>query len=138
MEPSALYTALQSQIDQFNPDVILYPAVNDANPDHSTIGKIMQEVLSADPNKIADYEYLVHFKLIWPRPRKLATDLSLSPPNQLIKAGTSWEKVPLSQANENLKSKAIKSYASQLGNPWLHGLLLSSIRSNELLAIPKK
>jgi len=137
MQPAVLSVALQSQIEQFNPDIIIYPDVHDANPDHATIGKIMQQILAANPSNITSYEYLVHFKLIWPRPRELAPNLDLSPPDQLINSDTSWEKVPLSQNTENLKSKAINAYDSQLDNPWLHGLLLSSIRRNELLAVPK-
>jgi hypothetical protein len=39
--------------------------------------------------------------------------------------------------DENLKLAAINTYKSQLDNPWLHGLLLSSIRCSELLAVPK-
>jgi LmbE family N-acetylglucosaminyl deacetylase len=137
IDPTVLYVALQSQIEQFNPNIIIYPDVQDANPDHSTIGKAVQKILAADPPQITGYEYLVHFKLIWPRPRELAPNLDLSPPDQLLNSETSWEKVPLSQSIENLKSKAIDDYDSQLDNPWLHGLLLSSIRKNELLAIPK-
>jgi LmbE family N-acetylglucosaminyl deacetylase len=137
MDPAVLSVALQSQIEQFNPNIIIYPDVQDMNPDHATIGKIMQQILAANPNQITSYEYLVHFKLIWPRPRELAPNLDLSPPEQLINADTIWEKVPLSQNIENIKSEAIHTYRSQLENEWLHGLLLSSIRKNELLAIPK-
>ena len=137
IDPTVLSVALQSQIEQFNPNIIIYPDVQDANPDHSTIGKAVQKILAADPQQITSYEYLVHFKLIWPRPRELAPNLDLSPPEQLINADTTWEKVPLSQNIENMKSEAIHTYRSQLENEWLHGLLLSSIRKNELLAIPK-
>jgi len=137
MDPTVLAVALQSQIEQFNPNIIIYPDVQDANPDHSTIGKAVQKILAADPEQITSYEYLVHFKLIWPRPRELAPNLDLSPPEQLINADTTWEKVPLSQNIENIKSQAIHTYRSQLENEWLHGLLLSSIRKNELLASPK-
>jgi N-acetylglucosamine malate deacetylase 1 len=137
MDPAVLSVALQSQIEQFNPNIIIYPDVQDANPDHATIGKIMQQILTTSPSKITSYEYLVHFKLVWPRPRELAPNLDLSPPEQLINADTTWEKVSLSQNIENIKSEAIHTYRSQLENEWLHGLLLSSIRKNELLAIPK-
>ena len=137
MDPTVLAVALQSQIEQFNPNIIIYPDVQDANPDHSTIGKAVQKILAAAPEQITSYEYLVHFKLIWPRPRELAPNLDLSPPEQLINADTTWEKVPLSQNIENIKSQAIHTYHSQLENEWLHGLLLSSIRKNELLASPK-
>jgi LmbE family N-acetylglucosaminyl deacetylase len=137
MDPTVLSVALQSQIEQFNPDIIIYPDAQDMNPDHWTIGKAVQKILAADPQQITSYEYLVHFKLIWPRPRELAPNLGLSPPERLINADTTWEKIPLSQNIENFKSEAIHTYRSQLENEWLHGLLLSSIRKNELLAIPK-
>ena len=137
MDPTVLSVALQSQIEQFNPDIIIYPDAQDMNPDHWTIGKAVQKILAADPQQITSYEYLVHFKLIWPRPRELAPNLDLSPPERFINADTTWEKVPLSQNIENIKSEAIHTYRSQLENEWLHGLLLSSIRKNELLAIPK-
>jgi LmbE family N-acetylglucosaminyl deacetylase len=138
IDPAVFSVTLQSQIEQFNPNIIIYPDVQDANPDHSTIGKAVQKILAADPQQIISYEYLVHFKLIWPRPRELAPNLDLSPPARLINEDTTWEKVPLSQNIENIKSEAIHTYRSQLENEWLHGLVLSSIRKNELLAIPKK
>jgi LmbE family N-acetylglucosaminyl deacetylase len=137
IDPAVFSVTLQSQIEQFNPNIIIYPDVQDANPDHSTIGKAVQKILAADPQQIISYEYLVHFKLIWPRPRELAPNLDLSPPARLINEDTTWEKVPLSQNIENIKSEAIHTYRSQLENEWLHGLVLSSIRKNELLAIPK-
>ena len=137
IDPAVFSVTLQSQIEQFNPNIIIYPDVQDANPDHSTIGKAVQKILAADPQQIISYEYLVHFKLIWPRPRELAPNLDLSPPARLINEDTTWEKVPLSQNIENIKSEAIHTYRSQLENEWLHGLLMSSIRKNELLAIPK-
>jgi LmbE family N-acetylglucosaminyl deacetylase len=137
MDPTALSADLQSQIAQYHPDIVIYPDIKDANPDHSTIGKLIQEILKTDPNKITGYAYLVHYKLIWPRPRALAPRLDLTPPDRLLNANTSWEQVPLSQMDENLKLAAINTYKSQLDNPWLHGLLLSSIRCSELLAVPK-
>ena len=137
MDPTTLYTSLKTQIDQYNPDILIYPNIRDANPDHSTIGKVVEDILKAEPHKIIDYAYLVHYRHIWPRPREFAPKLDLSPPDQLINADTSWEKIALSQNVENLKSKAIHAYDSQLDNPWLNGLLQSSIRKNELLAVHK-
>jgi len=100
MDPPALYSALQLQIAQYNPDIVVYPDIRDDNPDHSAIGKMMEKILKADPNEITGYAYLVHYKLIWPRPRALAPRLNLTPPNRLLNANTSWEKVPLSQTDE--------------------------------------
>jgi N-acetylglucosamine malate deacetylase 1 len=137
IDPNTLLSTLTTQIDQYNPDILIYPNTRDANSDHSTIGKVVEEILKADPRKMIDYEYLVHYKHIWPRPREFAPKLDLSPPDRLINVDTSWEKITLSQKVENLKSEAIRAYDSQLDNPWLNGLLLSSIRRNELLAAPK-
>jgi hypothetical protein len=80
---------------------------------------------------------MLHYQHIWPRPREFAPKLDLSPPDQLLNAQTSWENVPLSQSSENLKLEAIHIYRSQLDNDWLKGLLLSCIRRNEPIAIPK-
>ena len=137
MNPTTLYAALKTQIEQYNPDIVVYPNIRDANQDHSTIGKVVEQILKAEPHKMTAYEYLVHYEHIWPRPREFAPKLDLSPPDQLMNVDTSWEKVPLSPSSENLKLEAIHMYRSQLDNDWLKGLLLSSIRRNELIAIPK-
>jgi LmbE family N-acetylglucosaminyl deacetylase len=137
LDPSVLCTTFQTQIEQFNPDIIIYPDVSDANRDHAAIGRAMQEVLRTEPNQITNYEYLVHYSYIWPRPREYAPNLDLTPPEQLVNADNIWEKVPLSPSIENIKSEAIHTYRSQLENDWLHGLMLSAIRKNELLAVPK-
>ena len=137
MDQNTLSSALRAQIEQYNPDIVIYPDIQDENQDHSTIGKSIIGILKANPNKITGYEYLVHFEIIWPRPRGLSPNLGLTPPVQLINSNTIWEEVPLTPADENTKSKAIQTYHSQINNPWLHGLLISSIRRNELLAIPK-
>lgn len=137
LDTSVLCTAFQTQIEQFNPDIVIYPDVNDANRDHAAIGRAMQEVLKTEPNEITNYEYLVHFSYVWPRPREYAPNLDLTPPEQLVNGDNIWEKVPLSPSIENIKAEAIRTYRSQLENDWLHGLMLSSIRKNELLAVPK-
>ena len=132
-----LYNALKQQIDIFNPDIVVFPHPRDANPDHAVIGKIVESILKADPHQRSDYEYLVHYEILFPRPRKYDPNLYLLPPKRLINAADQWERVPLTQDTENLKSAAIFTYQSQLKDPWLKGLLLSSIRKDELLAVPQ-
>ena len=134
---SILSAALKTQIEQYNPDIVICPSIKDENPDHATIGKAVEEILKADPQQRTVYEYLIHYKYIWPRPRELAPQIHLSPPMHVLNADSSWESFPLSKTDENLKSEAIHAYRSQLDNEWLKGELLSSIRTNELLIIPK-
>jgi LmbE family N-acetylglucosaminyl deacetylase len=137
MDQTQLYNALKLQIDTYNPDIVVFPHPRDANPDHAVIGKIMESILKADPHQRSDYEYLVHYEILFPRPRKYDPNLYLLPPKRLINASDRWQRVPLTQDTENLKSAAIFTYQSQLKDPWLKGLLLSSIRKDELLAVPQ-
>ena len=132
-----LFKALREQTDLYNPDIVIYPHPSDANPDHSAVGKIVEQILKTEPSQRIGYEYLVHYKLLYPRPRKFATDLYLSPPKSLLNSDKEWQRFPLPQDIEDLKKAAIFIYKSQLDDPWLNGLLLSSIRRNELLAVPK-
>ncbi|HPK87765.1 MAG TPA: hypothetical protein PK267_07070, partial [Atribacterota bacterium] len=87
-------------------------------------------------NKMASYKYLVHHD-VFPHPKKYAPDLYVLPPLNLIIAGAGggWIKFLLSAETESLKDKALKSYVSQLKNPFLTGLLEASIRKNELFAV---
>jgi LmbE family N-acetylglucosaminyl deacetylase len=132
-----LEAALRAQIDQFHPDIIIYPHPQDYNPDHAAIGKVVTAILESGQYNVTAYEYLVHYQLIWPQPRKFAPDLHLLPPENLIGPGNQWMEFTLTPAVEKQKEAAIFTYQSQLHNRWLRGLLLSSIRNNELLAIPK-
>lgn len=134
---TVLEAVLRIQIDQFHPDITIYPHPKDYNPDHAAIGKAVTAILESGQYNVTAYEYLVHYELIWPQPRKFAPDLHLLPPKKLTGPGNQWMVFNLTQNIEKQKEEAIFTYQSQLRNQWLHGLLLSSIRENELLAIPE-
>ena len=137
-ENQALLSAsLQAQIDQYHPDIIIYPNPRDYNPDHATIGRLMESILKTESLHVTAYEYLIHYELIYPRPRKFDPHLYLSPPKRLAVFDKVWLCFPLSQDIENCKEKAIFTYQSQLHSPELNGLLHSFIRKNELLTIPR-
>jgi N-acetylglucosamine malate deacetylase 1 len=133
-----LQKMLGEQIDFFNPNVVIYPNPRDYNPDHAAIGRAMKLVLKNKPDTIVRYEYLVHYEIVYPRPYswKFRTGLSLLPPNDLIKPDTEWLKFSLSQDLEDLKEKALMSYKSQFRSIELSCLLHSSVRKNELVALP--
>jgi LmbE family N-acetylglucosaminyl deacetylase len=132
-----LEAALQGQIDQFHPDIIIYPHPQDYNRDHAAIGRAVTAILKSGQYNVTAYEYLVHYKLIWPRPRKFAPNFYLLPPKNLIRHGNQWMVFNLTQDVAKQKEEAILTYQSQLHDPWLRGLLLSSVRKNELFAMPK-
>ena len=136
IKQTVLGAALREQIDQFHPDIIIYPHPRDYNRDHAAIGKAVIDILESGHYNVTAYEYLVHYRLVWPRPRKFAPDLYLLPPENLTGPGNQWAVFMLTPDVEKQKQEAIFTYQSQLRNLWLNGLLLSSIRKNELLAIP--
>ncbi len=133
---TTLYEALKQQLDSYSPDIVIIPHSHDANPDHCTLGRILEEIIKGEPQKPAVYEYLVHYELLWPRPREFAPDLYLTPPKSLVASDRQWQRFPLPQDIEDLKLAAIYTYQSQLKDSWLNGLLLSSVRRNELFALP--
>ena len=130
---TVLYLLLKDQIDTYSPDIIIYPCQQDFHPDHATTGKILNTILAGSPGKVIAFQYLVHYEFYFPHPKKFAPSLYLLPPARLVRFGNNWRKEILSSSAENLKQQAIYSYKSQLNNPLLKELLLSSIRQNELL-----
>ena len=130
---TTLQQQLQKQIDDYSPDIIVYPCRYDFHPDHSTTGKIIDKILAARSGSTLAFEYLVHYEFYYPHPKKLAIELYLLPPARLVRFGNNWQKMMLPTAIESLKENATYTYQSQLGNPMLKELLLSSIRANELL-----
>jgi LmbE family N-acetylglucosaminyl deacetylase len=132
----ALRTGLENQVEQYRPDIVVYPDRRDANPDHYTIGRLMDDVLDAQPSSVVRYEYLVHFAIVYPRPRKYDPNLYLMPPRHLLTFDRSWHRLALSQDVEDAKKNAIFAYRTQLNSPWLKGILLSSVRKNELFSSP--
>jgi N-acetylglucosamine malate deacetylase 1 len=134
---TALSASLKAQIDAFEPDIVVFPHPNDFNHDHAVIGRVLDGILSTRGKGTVAYEYLVHYKLVYPRPRKLAPDLYLSPPKLLTKSGDQWLAFHLSPRVEDLKKRAIFTYQSQMQSPELGGLMDSYVRRNELLVVSK-
>ena len=136
LDPDTLAQMLKQQIDSYDPQIVLYPHPKDMHPDHATTGKLLAEIVKSDQKTREAYQYLVHFKLLYPQPRKFDQNLFLLPPKSLVTSGVQWQRVDLPQDVEDVKTLAAFTYRSQLGNVELRDLILSSIRKNELLAVP--
>ncbi len=135
LDQNSISQMLKEQLDSFDPQVVLYPHPRDMHPDHATTGKLVAEILKGESQTRDAYEYLVHFKLLYPQPRGLNPNLFLLPPKALVTSDTQWRRVDLPQDVEDVKTLASFTYRSQLGNVMLRDLILSSIRKNELLAV---
>ncbi|MFH0768804.1 MAG: PIG-L family deacetylase [Chloroflexota bacterium] len=132
---NTLYERLKEQIDLFDSDIIIYPDTRDDHPDHSTTGRIIEDILKEESSVRISYQYLVHYKMFFPQPRKFDTELYLLPPINLVSFNSEWHRFMLPQEVEDLKVEATYAYRSQLRDPLSRSLLLSSIRKNELFAV---
>lgn len=128
-----LQQQLKAQIDAYSPDIIIYPSIRDFHPDHYTTGRIINNILATGNYKVTAFQYLVHYEIYYPDPKRLATNLYLLPPVRLAGFGANWQRVLLPQNIENIKEQAINAYKTQLADPMLKDLLLANIRKNELL-----
>ena len=135
LDHKLLGETLREQIDRYNPDFIIYPDARDDHPDHSTIGAIIQQILEEDPLCRVAYSYLVHYRMFYPQPQGYNPELYLLPPIRLIDPHNAWQRFMLSEEIQDIKQEAIYAYKSQLRNPILRPLLLSSIRKNEIFSI---
>jgi len=126
----------QKIIDDFSPDFVIYPSVKDGHPDHAVTGQIVEQILKKEGSPKIAYAYLVHSRR-WPQPKKMALNLYLLPPIKLINFDDSWQRLMLDDVTLNQKKEAVAAYKSQLRMPILRSLILSSVRTNELLAIEK-
>ena len=136
-DQASLQSALQMQIDKYNPDIVLYPNPYDYNPDHKTIGQAIERILKTESRHITAYEYLVHYELIYPRPREFVPADNLLPPKLVANVNKECLSFDLSSSVESCKEGAIFTYQSQLHSPLLDGLMHSFIRKNELFSVPK-
>ena len=130
--PVELADLLKEQVANFQPNVVLFPSPFDHNPDHAAIGRAFSNVITNYGIQARCYDYIVHYKLMYPRPWALAPNLFLSPPSGLSKKHE-FVQFPLSPQIEQTKRQAISCYRSQMTSPELRELLPSFIRKNELL-----
>ncbi|MCX6812196.1 MAG: PIG-L family deacetylase [Candidatus Berkelbacteria bacterium] len=127
-----LSAMLKNQIDNFSPTIIIYPDSSDQNPDHKFIGQTVKNLLPNYQNA-SGYSYLVH-STFYPRPIGLHEDKFLTPPKRLANGNHNWQKLSLSQSEEDTKFQALSEYKTQLRTPILHELLVAMVRRNELFS----
>lgn len=134
-----LFHDLKKIISDYQPDLILYPSVDDEHPDHWGLANFVN--LTVQVLKLEDsgfdpgmYQYLVH-RYGFPLPEGYYPNQALVPPPSLFDIDPNWVKVNLPEEAVSLKNEAVREYKSQL--PTLKSLLISFIRQNELFALPQ-
>lgn len=132
-DPTRLYNSLKSQIDSYDPDIIVYPCSFDEHPDHIAVGGAVTKIISDENLKVRSYQYLVHYSY-FPEPRKFDEKDYLLPPIRLL-GNDNWQRFMLTPEAIAQKNEAVRSYNSQLYTPILRSLMLSLIRRNEIFDI---
>lgn len=132
-DPVAVKQKFAALIAQLKPKLLVAPTDRDTHIDHRVTGKLIQQI-AKEQNKPL-YQYLVHYPY-FPSPKKFVPGDYLLPPLKLITTDKRWLKLDLSETEEDLKNEAILQYKTQLKNRMVRGILLGSIRKNELFAQP--
>ena len=137
-QPNVFYSGenvnqnLEQIMNDFHPNIILYPDSEDKHPDHWATGNFVRYAALETNYSGMNYTYLVHSGSKWPSPLLFTPKLSLLPPSNLD-TSEQWLVFPLNQTEIDTKYKAIDSYQSQLTGSC--GYLKSFVRSNELFAV---
>ncbi|MFA6081956.1 MAG: PIG-L family deacetylase [Patescibacteria group bacterium] len=125
-----LEKSINETLAQTKPTIIFVTDPFDDHPDHSQLGTAVINQASSLSN-VKIYSYLIHYKA-FPRPQDYNINNALLPPISLIDADHKWLKYNLSTGQIDQKNEAVLQYKSQLRTPFLHSLLMSFIRQNEL------
>lgn len=129
---STLEKEFQSAIDNFQPNIIFYPYVKDDHPDHAYTGTTAEKLV--DRTKMVAYEYLVHANY-YPQPQRYSPDDYLLPPEKLVTFDNEWQRYMISYDTEMKMKTAFESYKTQVKNPLINILFLSSVRKNEIFMV---
>ncbi|AHB13000.1 LmbE [Dehalococcoides mccartyi] len=132
---NSLAASFGNLINSFQPDIVFYPHHKDAHADHAAVSRAVGQYLKTIPG-IQRYEYLVHYRILFPQPRIFNQNLYLLPPLTLVNEDQNWLRFDLSEAQLEQKIAAMSAYESQLKNPFLNPLMQSFIRQNELVCLP--
>jgi LmbE family N-acetylglucosaminyl deacetylase len=140
--PQAVYAGedlladLDSILDSYRPDLIVYPHPDDIHPDHWGLSAFTRLAVSTLQHNDPSYQpemlaFLVH-RPDFPALKGYHPEASLLPPEKLFSLYPDWLRFDLKPETVAQKRRAVESYRSQ--RPLLHTLLDSFVRQNELFA----
>lgn len=128
---ASLLADLRSIVEEFQPDTVVAPHLEDSHADHWAAGAFAALALALEKTHEAPrlLLYLVH-RGDFPVPRGHLQFAPLLPPLRLVNDTLYWEKVTLPDEMVGLKGDAVESFRSQL--TLIGGYLRSFVRQNEL------
>jgi len=134
--PGALYKGeeivrdLRSILRAFKPTKIFVSHPADHNGDHLALYLYLRVALWDEQmsGAVGLYPYLIHY-LAWPKPKGVHPEKDLVPPEDLV-TDEIWKQFRLSDAQFQLKNKALQAHASQYRSSPKY--LLSFVKYNEI------
>jgi LmbE family N-acetylglucosaminyl deacetylase len=141
-DPKSVYAGedylndLRTIIENYRPDLIVYPHPEDVHPDHWGLNAFTRLAITlithAEPSyRPEEITYLIH-RPDFPVVLGLKPLESLTPPPLLFKIYPDWLRLELPSQDVALKGQAVLKYRTQL--PLLRKLMDSFVRRNELFA----
>ena len=127
---------LTSILEDYRPDLIVYPHSQDVHPDHWGLNVFTRLALTLIRHNNPSYKpteltYLVH-RPDFPELKGYQPNANLTPPTILYELSPQWYRLDLTHADTRLKGQAVLAYRSQL--PLLRNLMESFVRVNEIFA----
>lgn len=130
---AALLENLALAFEAFAPTLVLTTHPRDTHLDHVVAYRACEAAIAslATPHKPQLRAFLIHCG-IWPVPNGLHPELALAPPAHLLRGGTQWFSIPLSDQEIAAKRAALECHQTQFGSTprYLHAF----VRRNELVA----
>ena len=120
----------ESVLDRVQPTLILAPSPEDLHPDHRASGILTIRALSRRQELSKVRYWIVHGGPVWPRPRGLHLDRSLTPAPR--SRGLAPVPFLLDPAEEQRKLEAVRTYQTQM--EVMSSYLLGFVRTNELFS----
>ena len=136
LKPGAPYTGaeLPSQLEQVvkrvRPTTVLMPDAADVHRDHWATNAFAQAALARSGYNGLELTYLVH-RAGFPAQRGLQLGLPIGPPASLLRNGTKWLSLPISDTARQAQQAALSNYQSQLRSDG--DLVRAFVRNNEIL-----
>ena len=123
--------SLKDTINSFKPTISFVTDPVDIHPDHAVLGSEVEYIIETTSIHPTLYTYLIHYRE-YPRPQQFRPHQFLLPPINLLAQDRQWLRFSVSGPDFDAKNEAILQYKSQLRTPFLHSLMLSFVRQNEI------
>ncbi len=128
-----LEQSITQTVQAFHPTKVFVTDPVDIHPDHAALGVGVKYSVPKVSPATQIYTFVIHYTQ-YPRPQIFRPHAFMLPPTALISQNRQWFTFTLDGQDFDNKYKAVLEYKSQLKTPFLHSLMLSFVRQNEMFS----